>query len=138
MTLSDMTAYGQIIGCLMHQPQLFLEYSDIDTSDFDYKPARVCFNAIKKLYIAGATELSTLEVDQEIERCGGVSAHVYTNENGLEFLKNAYEHATLGNFKLYYDRLKKCSLLRQLQHAKYDISEFFIDSKSIKDPLQEV
>ena len=138
MTLSDMTAYGQIIGCLMHQPQLFLEYSDIDTSDFDYKPARVCFNAIKKLYMAGATELSTLEVDQEIERCGGVSAHIYTNENGLEFLKNAYEHASLGNFELYYNRLKKCSLLRQLRLAKYDISEFFIDSKDIKDPLQEV
>ena len=129
MTLSDSTAYRQIIGCLMYQPQLFLEYTDLKSTDFDFKPARVCFNAIKKLYELGATELSVLEVDQEIERGGGAALQIYSTEGGLDFLKSAYETAKLGNFDVFYDRLKKCSLLRKLQQAKYDISEFYVEKE---------
>ena len=93
MTLSDMMAYRQVIGCLMYKPLLFLEYTDINPIDFDYKPARVCLNCIKKLYENGAKELTPLEVDQEIERCGGAAYSVYKNDGGLDFLKNAYEYA---------------------------------------------
>lgn len=137
MTLSDMTAYRQIIGGLMYRPQLFVEYPDIVVSDFDYKPARVCLNAIKKLYEGGAEELSPLEVDQEIEHFGGISAQVYQVEGGLEFLKSAYEITQLSNFKFYYTRLKKYALLRKLQKAKYDISEYYIDDKEVSNPLKE-
>ena len=137
MTLSDTMAYRQVIGCLMYKPLLFLEYPDIFPTDFDYKPARVCLNAIKKLYEAGAGVLSPLEVDQEIERGGGAAAQVYKQGNGLNFLKDSYEYAQLGNFEVYYKRLKKYSLLRQLQRAHYDISEFYIDDKDVKDPRIE-
>ena len=132
-----MASYRQIIGGLMYRPQLFIEYPDIVVSDFDYKPARVCLNAIKKLYEGGAEELSPLEVDQEIEHFGGISAQVYKAEGGLDFLKNAYESAQQANFKFYYNRLKKYALLRKLQKAKYDISEFFIDDKVVTNPLKE-
>ena len=50
MTLSDTMAYRQVIGCLMYKPLLFLEYPDIQAQDFDFKPAKVCLFAIKKLY----------------------------------------------------------------------------------------
>lgn len=137
MTLSDSAAYRNIIGCLMYQPQLLLEYSDIKPIDFDYKPARVCFNTIRKMYTLGATELSVLEIDQEIEHNGGAALQIYKNEGGLDFIKNAYESANLGNFKFYYERLKKCSLLRKLRQANYDISEFYIDEKDVIDPSRE-
>ena len=137
MTLSDSAAYRNIIGCLMYQPQLLLEYSDIKPIDFDYKPARVCFNTIRKMYALGATELSVLEIDQEIERNGGAALQIYKSEGGLDFVKNAYESANLGNFKFYYERLKKCSLLRKLRQANYDISEFYIDEKDVIDPSRE-
>ena len=67
MTLSDYDAYKHVIGCLMKKPLLLLEFSDIQTIDFDFRPARVCFNTIKKLYLDGATALTVVEVDQEIE-----------------------------------------------------------------------
>jgi len=133
MTLSDTMAYRQVIGCLMYKPLLFLEYPDIHAYDFDFKPAKVCLFAIRKLYEAGAQELSPLEVDQEIMRSGASAAQTYTSENGLNFLKEAYEYAQLGNFKLYYTRLKKYSLLRKLQQAHYDISNYYIDDKDIVD-----
>ena len=137
MTLSDSHAYRQVIGCLMYKPLLFLEYPDIQPQDFDLKSAKVCLFAIKKLYEAGATVLSPLEVDQEIEKSGAAAAQVYKNENGLEFLKNSYQYAQLSNFELYYKRLKKYSLLRRLQKAHYDISEYYIDDKDVKDPHLE-
>ncbi len=137
MTLSDSYAYGQIIGCLMYKPLLFLEYPDIQAQDFDFKPAKICLYAIKKLYEAGATVLTPLDVDQEIERSGSAAAQVYKTEGGLDFLKNAYEYAQLGNFDLHYKRLKKYSLLRRLQKAHYDISHYYIDDKDVKDPHLE-
>ena len=121
MTLSDTTAYRQVIGCLMYKPLLFLEYPDIRAQDFDFKPAKVCLFAIKKLYEAGATELTPAEVDLEIVRCGSSAEQTYKAENGLDFLKNSYEYAQLSNFEVYYKRLKKNALLRKLQQQHYDI-----------------
>ena len=137
MTLSDSYTYRQVIGCLMYNPLLFLEYPDIQAQDFDFNPAKVCLFAIKKLYEAGAKVLSPLEVDQEIERSGAAAAQVYKTENGLNFLKEAYEYATLGNFEVYYKRLKKYSLLRKLKKAHYDISAYYIEDKDVKDPSLE-
>lgn len=137
MTLSDTQAYRQVIGCLMYKPLLFLEYPDIRPRDFDFDPAKICLLAIKKLYEAGAVAMSVMEVDQEILRSGGSAPSIYTAGNGLNFLKEAYEHAQLGNFEVYYNRLKKNSLLRQLKAAHYDISEYFIEDKDVTDPLLE-
>ena len=135
MTLSDMTAYRHVIGGLIHKPQLLLEYDDIKSTDFDYAPAVVCFNAIRKFYSAGSTELSVMELDQEITRAGGRVAQIYADGNGLEFLKHAYEQPE--NFSFYYERLKKNSLLRKLKQAKYDISEFYVDEKDCINPSEE-
>ena len=137
MTLSDTMAYRQVIGCLMYKPLLFLEYPDIVPQDFDFRPAKVCLFAIKKLYEGGATVLTPMEVDQEIESSGSAAAQAYKSENGLDFLKEAYEYAQVGNFELYYKRLKKYSLLRRLQKAHYDISYYYIADKDVRDPALE-
>lgn len=135
MTLSDKMAYRQVIGCLMKNPLLFLEYQDITPNDFDIKVARICFIIIKQLYEQGATVLSPIEIDQEVEKYEN-SAIVYKQSGGLDFLKAAYEFSEPNNFNMYYVRLKKYSLLRRLQKEKYDISNFYIDDKDIDDPLK--
>lgn len=137
MTLSDKMAYRQIIGCLMKRPNLLLEYTDINPIDFDIKVARICFVIIKKLFEQGAAILTPLEVDQEIELHES-SAIIYHQDNGLEFLKSSYEFAEITNFDMYYQRLKKYSLLRRLQKEKYDISEFYLEDKDIDNPLQAI
>ena len=137
MLLSDNMAYRQIIGSLMLNPLLFLEYMDIVPEDFELKVARVCFIAIKNLWTAGAEKLSPIEVDDEITKNEGTaSAVIYRNSNGLEFLKVSYEFAEPNNFQLYYNRLKKYSLLRRLRKEKYDISEYFLEDKDIDDPMK--
>ena len=120
----------------MHNPLLLLEYQDISPIDFDIKVAKICFTIIKKLYNEGIQTLTPIEIDQEVERHEN-SAIIYKQENGLDYLKTAYEFAGLSNFDFYYKRLKKFSLLRRLQREKYDISAFYIDDKDVDDPLKE-
>ena len=135
MTLSDKMAYRQIIGCLMLNPLLFIEYPDMSPTDFvDCKVARICFINIQHLYNEGATKLTPIEVDQEIDKHAN-SAALYKKENGLDFLKTAYEFAELSNFNLYYNRFKKYSLLNRLNKDGYDISEFYIEDNKTDDVL---
>lgn len=124
----------------MHNTLLFLEYPDILPTDFEKeaKSARICFTIIKNLYQQGAIKLTPIEVDQEVERCGGASAFEYKKDGGLDFLKKAYEFATPENFGVYYARLKKYSLLRRLKREGYDISEYYIEDKDVENPLKEV
>jgi replicative DNA helicase len=130
-------AYRQVIGSLMLNPLLFLEYTDISPTDFDITVARICFIIIKNLYGQGLQTLTPIEVDQEVDKHEN-SAIEYRKNGGLDFLKSAYEFAEPSNFDFYYNRLKKYSLLRRLQKDKYDISEFYIDDKDIEDPLMAV
>ncbi len=135
MVLSDKMASRQVIGGLMLNTLLFLEYPDITPSDFDNNLIRVCFIAIKNLYNEGAVKLTVVEVDQEIEKWQSNSTRIYKQDGGLEFLKGAYEIAEVSNFSLYYTRLKKMALLRRLVKEKYDVSEFYIDEKTTSDPM---
>lgn len=138
MVLSDRMAYRQVVGSLMYNPLLFLEYTDILPTDFDNKVARVCFIAIHNLYSEGATKLTTIEVEEEILKNDGASAAIYRNDGGLEFLKIAYEFAEPSNFELYYNRLKKYSLLRRLKKENYDISDYYKEDKDLTEPIEEI
>ena len=135
MTLIDTMAYKQILGCLMLNPLLLIEYPNIYPTDFiEHKVARICFINIQHLYNEGATKLTPIEVDQEIDKHAN-SAAVYKEGKGLDFLKAAYEFAELSNFNLYYNRFKKYSLLNRLKKEGYDISEFYIDDSKTDDIL---
>ena len=138
MVLSDKMANRQVIGGLMLNTLLFLEYPELAPSDFDNNLIRVCFIAIKNLYNEGANKLTVVEVDQEIEKWQSNSTAIYKRDGGLEFLKGAYEIAEISNFELYYNRLKKMALLRRLVKEKYDVSEYFIEDKDISDPLKAI
>lgn len=139
MVLIDRSAYRQIIGSLMHNTLLLLEYPDIEANDFiDTPMARACFHIIKDMYEAGAKTLSVFEVDQEFNnQRGTAAAELYFSNGGVEFLTSSYNFAEPSNFKIYYNKIKKCSLLYQLKKAHYDISDFYVEDKDSIDPLKE-
>ena len=138
MILSDKMANRQVIGSLIKKPSLFLEYPDLTPSDFDNNVIRICFIAIKNLYFEGAERLTIIEVDQEIEKWNSRSTEIYKSDGGLEFLKGAYEIAEESNFELYYNRLRKMSLMRRLVKEKYDVSEYYLEDNKIDDPLKAI
>ena len=101
MILSDKMAMRQIIGCLMLNPLLFLEYPDISSTDFDDKAMRACFVIIKKLYDEGAQKLTPIEVDLEIEKFGGAGEQYYKSGKAsasLDWCKYVYKSmGSVGN-----------------------------------------
>ena len=97
LVLSDKMAYRQIVGSLMKNPAFLLEYQDIHPNDFDLQIARICFILIQKLYNEGATSLTPIEIDQEVEKHAN-SYVIYQKEHGLDFVKSAYEFAEVSNF----------------------------------------
>lgn len=137
MELTDNLAVKQIIGGLMKNTLLLLEYTDITPEDFDKKLPRICFISIKNLYKQGAKTLNVIEVENEILKNEGGAAAEYRGSGGLEFLKVCYEISEVDNFDLYYKRFKKLSLLRCLNNANYDISYYYKPTKDIL-PLEEI
>ena len=60
MTLTDKELYKQVLGCLIHNPLLLVEY-DINIDDYDIRIAKIVFTTIKSLLNNGAEKLSGFE-----------------------------------------------------------------------------
>lgn len=124
MELTDKLLNRQIIGCIMKNP-LLLVNNKILVEDFgSNRMARILFINIRNLFTNGAKTIEPLEVEQEIER-HETSSVIYKQERGFEVLKESFEIAKEENFPLYYTKLKKLALLRELKKKGYDISPYY-------------
>lgn len=138
MQLVDHTLIKNIIGHLMHDPSI-LNNNDYNLEHTDFKDVlpRYVFAAIRNMTITSPynkeSEYDPSLVDSYIH-FSQPDCTPYTNNNGLEFLKQCYGRTLSSNFKDDYDRLKKFSLLRSLQKHKYDISYYY---KEIPDTNKE-
>ena len=118
----------QILGCLMKKPQLLSEidkYSFILT-DFSTRFERSIFMAIEGLYRNGAAKIQPIDIENFLES-DQVSAKVFKDKNGIEYLQDIIELSEVDNFDFYYNRFKKFNLLKDLKKQGFDISEFYCD-----------
>lgn len=137
LVLEDMATYRNVLGCLMKNTKLFLDYPDICSGDFNSKLAKVIYASIYNLYqLSGREKMEVIDVDMEIENHEG-AASIYHAENGLDFLKSCYTVSDDCVFEYSYKRLKKLSLLRELIRKKYDVSYFYRDSGEFNSIREE-
>ena len=118
----------QILGCLMKKPQLLSEidkYSFILT-DFPSRFERSIFMAINGLYKNGATKIQPIDIENFIEP-DQVSAKLFKDKNGIEYLQDIIELSDVDNFGFYYNRFKMFNLLKDLKKQGFDISEFYCE-----------
>ena len=118
----------QILGCLMKKPQLLSEidkYSFILT-DFSTRFERSIFMAIEGLYRNGATKIQPIDIENFLE-ADQVSAKVFKDKNGIEYLQDIIELSEVDNFDFYYNRFKMFNLLKDLKKQGFDISEFYCE-----------
>ena len=118
----------QILGCLMKKPQLLSEidkYTFILT-DFSTRFERSIFMAIEGLYRNGATKIQPIDIENFLE-ADQVSAKVFKDKNGIEYLQDIIELSEVDNFDFYYNRFKMFNLLKDLKKQGFDISEFYCD-----------
>ena len=118
----------QILGCLMKKPQLLSEidkYSFILT-DFPTRFERSIFMAINGLYRNGATKIQPIDIENFIEP-DQVSAKLFKDKNGIEYLQDIIELSEIDNFDFYYNRFKMFNLLKDLKKQGFDTTEFYCE-----------
>ena len=138
MELTDKVLNRQILGCLMKNPLLLVD-NEIVCEDFGTnRIARVIFISIQNLYKTGTRTITPLEVDQDVQWYEG-SYVIYKQERGLEVVKESYEIAKEENFKTYFTKFKKLTLLRELKKKGYDISPYYKeDYESVREENETV
>jgi len=124
-----------VLSCLMHKPLLLQDerYAFVKT-DF-YKPLQqLVFYAVFNMAQNGVERITPQDIDLYLTQYES-QYEFYKKEKGYEFVVQCYQ-STEGTdekqFQTYYNRLKKFSMLRDLEAIGYDTKEFY-DTE--KDPL---
>lgn len=133
----DKSCIIQILGSLMKQPQFLSdkERYNLSPADFKNKFHQYIFMAISRLYGDGAKKITPVDIVGVFENNPGVKT-VFDQNKGIEYLQDAEEFSEPENFEVYYNRLKKINLLRDLKGQGIDISEFYIEDLTNEKALE--
>ena len=115
-----------LLGCLMNNTQLLFNPSyPLTKADFDPEPVhRIIFVATCKLAEGGAGSVSEVEIDTYVKDYPA-QYEILTDSNFLEFVPTVKELCSIDSFELYYNTIRKFSLLRELKSDGFSITEYF-------------
>ncbi len=97
--------------------------------DFQQPLDRYTFSAIYNLYAGGAEKIHAVDIETYLNH-NEVAKDLIEKENGITFFQDCETYSDPNNFNYYYTRLKKFSLLRDLQKDGKNINKFYCE-----DPL---
>ena len=130
--LFDTNASLYVLSCLMRKPLLLqdVRYAFVKT-DF-YKPLQqMVFYAIYNMAQQGVERITPQDIDLYLHQYD--SQYTYYKENkGYEFVIQCYQTAEGSDekqFESYYNRLKKFSMLRDLEGLGIDTTSFYDTNK---------
>ena len=129
----DISSTIQVIGNVFNKPEL-LDQTDkyiLNEEDFPNEFHRIVFGVIYKLYHLGANKINLENILDFLSNRPEYEA-IYLKNKGNEWLSAASSTANLDSFDLYYNRLKKMSLLRAYDKYGVDVS-FLFDPDNILD-----
>ncbi|PAD84932.1 hypothetical protein CHH57_02140 [Niallia circulans] len=141
MSLVDKRSFYQVLGCLMKKPSLLDEAQyRLDKEDF-YSEGEssfyiLIFAAINNLYEQGIEDIDIVAIDSFLSNYD-VQYKIFNDNNGIEYLENAFENSNLKHYEYHFNRIKKFSFLRKLKEQGIDISEFY-DETIIEPKKQEL
>ena len=130
----DRTAESFVIGSLLNNPLLLSDdrYHLLE-SDFSDVGQQAIFYAIKRLAETGSTEITPQAVDLYLKQYE-IRYTAYQNIRGLSFVTGCCDivkKSDVKQFDLYYERLKKFSVLRALNAAGINTDNFYNPNKDI-------
>ena len=126
-----MTSKGtiqQVLGSLMKHPQFLSEVDkySLTLDDFSTRFEKYIFAAIQGLWQNGAQKITVFDVENFME-ANASAKKTFEMQNGIEYLQDIEEFSNVENFPLYYTKLKKLNLLRDLKKQGFDTSDFYIE-----------
>lgn len=116
-----------VLGCLYKQPDLLLEYGDyiIPKYDFSEETTRLLYNCIYELFNTYPdTEINEVKINiymnQEPER-----KRKYNELKGYRFIERIMNLVNIEDFPVYYEKLKKFSLLREYERKGFPARKIY-------------
>lgn len=132
--LFDSGSAMYVLGYLMVEPQELNKGSCLLTlNDFTKPLYQTIFGAINNLATQGASRIYPQDVDIYLGQYNE-QYKIFSDNQGLEFLKNiqSMDFSDEGQFNLHYMRLKKFTVLRDLEKQNIDTKEFYDTSDIFK------
>ena len=145
MIIVDRRTVIQILGSLMLKPSLLndVDKYQLTPQDFQQPLDRYTFSAIYNLYAGGAEKIHAVDIETYLQH-NDVAKDLIEKENGVTFFQDCETYSDPNNFNYYYTRLKKFSLLKDLQKNGKDVSKFYCedplnpDYQKINDKFEEM
>lgn len=131
--IQDKRAILQVIGCLIKDSSLYhkYDYIGLDRNDFPERFHKIVFAAIENLIKNGVEKIDVFTLDSFLSKYKEQYL-VFETNNGIEYLEQATEMAEIENFEYNAIRIKKYSLLRDLQKNGFNIFEIYNEDDDIK------
>ena len=118
----------QVLGSLMKHPQFLSEVDkySLTLDDFSTRFEKYIFAAIQGLYQNGAQKITVFDVENYLE-ANAAAKKTFEQQNGIEYLQDVEEFSNIENFSMYYTKLKKLNLLRDLKKQGFDTGDFYVE-----------
>lgn len=132
----DKMAIMQVLGCILKNPLLLADSNkyELTNDDFPEKFHKIIFAAIYNLYNDGTEVISEINIDGFLREYD-IQYAIFNDNDGIEYLYRIQELAEESNFDYYYKRLKKFSLIREMDGLGFNIKELYDDE--IIDPKEK-
>lgn len=118
-----------VISGLLKDPTLLhnQERYRLTTNDFDSDFYKIVFGAIYNLSMEGIDDIGIIDIDIYIGQYPE-QYKIFQENQGFDFIKEVSRLQTdfdRSRFDMHYDRLKKFTILRDLERAGFDTKEFY-------------
>lgn len=132
MTFNNTDLYCQIFGSIMKDPSVLSSLPMpivIDDFSQENQISRVIYFSLSNLVDNGTVVINAVTIETYLQDYPSL-LQTYNRNNGRQFVLMCLEKGQPENFPVFYNRLKKLSLLRDLKEHGYDISPYDFESAS--------
>lgn len=128
-----------VLSSLIHKPELLVdEKFPIKTADFSKKTSKQIYNAVYNLYVLGATEVNASEIEAQISKVPSAYKD-FKEHNGPRLLIELDNmDSSAYTFEVYFNNLKKKSLIRELIKQGIDTTDILDYSKGEKELEEQI
>lgn len=115
-----------LLGCLFKQPSLLAQSQyPLTKNDFsENKFHQIMYLCVSKLYNAGCQKITPIEIDNVLQS-HPVSLEIANDNDYMSFVETTKELSTLENYELYYNTVRKFTLLRRMKEKGHSIKQFY-------------
>lgn len=130
----DANAVRQVIGDIFKDPSLLAQDGQyfLTEEDFTNDVHRIIYGVASNIYnTRGGKELSIVDIVNYLDDGRTEAKQRFEAANGAKYITECIEFCSRENFKMYYDRIKKMTLLRNYARQGVDVSWLYDPSNLI-------